>query len=283
MRGVAPTTPIRFLVILEDPAVMAATTYLFDNSTQAAAQQVKLLAETLDPHTQFALCDLDVPSDGTCLDLGAGGGSIADFMAHHVVPHGTVVALDADPRHITQRERLSVRAEDVMDADLEQAQFDLIHARLLFMHLPGRLDLLKRAVDALKPDGVLVLSDWDCTRPETMLVRAGDAQKEAFLAFQQALIGAGTAIGMDAGWAHQLPLALIDAGLEEVEAATFNQFWRGGEAGMQLHACNSHQKQAALLDAGMTEAQLRTLRDAMQDPAVGGYTYEMVTAVGRRR
>jgi SAM-dependent methyltransferase len=255
--------------------------YLFDNSTRDAERQVELLAEILDGHTETVLSDFDIDTGWTCLDLGSGGGSVAGLLAGQFgVDH--VVAIDEDPRHIEQREGLEIRQSDVMDADLGTDDYDLIHARLLFMHLPQREQLLRRAVAALKPGGLIVVSDWDCTHLDEMLLTDDEELRDAFLAFQNALITLGARRGMDAGWARHIPAAFAATGLSDIEALVYNQLWRGGQPGMQLHACNSRQLQEPLLELGVTRRQLDVLREDMEDPAVIGYTYPMYTAVGRR-
>ncbi|MEV0901471.1 class I SAM-dependent methyltransferase [Actinoplanes sp. NPDC049802] len=257
-----------------------ADSYLFDNATAEAARQVRLLARILDDHSRDVLRGIGPKPGWQCLDLGAGAGSVATFLAGQVAPGGRVVALDSDPRHLAGHDQITVRQGDVTTADLGTEEYDLIHARLLFMHLPQREELLVRAVAALKPGGHLVVSDWDCTRPEDMLLTATPEVADAFLAFQRTIIGLGAARGMDPAWARRLPAAMRTAGLR-VSAVVHNRYWTGGEPGMQLHACNSRQLEPALL-SGMTPTQLRALRDGMEDPAVGGYTYPMHTCVGVR-
>jgi branched-subunit amino acid ABC-type transport system permease component/precorrin-6B methylase 2 len=255
--------------------------YLFDNATPEAARQVRLLAAILDPHTQDVLLNLDLDPAWTALELGAGAGTIAHFLAYEA-GLGSVVAIDANPQHIESDERITVRREDVVNADLGDSRFGLIHARLLFMHLPQRERLLKRCVAALKPGGYLVISDWDCTRLDDMLLSASPQLREAFLAFQTALIAGGQRLGMDPAWARRIPAAMLTAGLSAVETVAHNQLWTGGQPGMHLHASNSRQLESALLAAGMTARQLDVLREGMEDPQVNGYSYLMYTAVARR-
>jgi SAM-dependent methyltransferase len=258
------------------------SSYMFDNATADAERQVELLAGILDGHTEEVLSALDIDTHWQCLDLGSGGGSVAALLAG---PFGVehVVAIDQDPRYIEQREGLEIRQADIMTADLGESVFDLIHARLLFMHLPEREQLLRRAVAALKPGGLIVVSDWDCTHLDEMLLLTGnDELRDAFGAFQHGLISLGERRGMDAAWARRIPAAFAAQGLTDLGALVYNKLWHGGQPGMQLHACNSRQLQEPLLDTGVTMRQLDVLRAGMEDPQVIGYTYPMYTAVGRR-
>ncbi|SCL73589.1 class I SAM-dependent methyltransferase [Micromonospora peucetia] len=256
--------------------------YTFDNATSEAARQVRLLAEILDPHSTDVLARTGVESGWRCLDLGTGAGSVATWLAEQVSPAGRVVALDADPRHVPTHELIDVRTGDVTTIDLGEREYDLVHARLLLMHLADREQVLRRAAAALKPGGVLVISEWDCTRLDEMLLRGPAVLAEAFLAFQNALVGLAVDNGASANWAHRVPVAMRDVGLVDVEAEVHNRLWSGGEAGCLLHASNSRQMEAALLARGMSSPQLETLRDGMNDPHALTWSYPMVTTVGRR-
>jgi SAM-dependent methyltransferase len=257
--------------------------YMFDNDTPEAALQVKLLADILDDHTITVLEQLDVPQGGRCLDLGAGAGTVSHWMADDLVTSGHVDVLDLNPRHVAAHDRISVITGDVTTHPFADEQYDLIHARLLFMHLADREQVLARVAKALKPGiGVLVVSDWDTRHLADLIVRAPAAVADAFLAFQNALIGVGEAAGMDSGWARRIPAVMADAGLVGVTAHTYNRVWVGGTAGLLLHACNSRQKQGELLAAGMTLEQLDTVRTAMSDPDVWAWHWPMHTAIGVR-
>lgn len=258
------------------------TTYMFDNATSDAALQVRLLAEILDRHTSDVLTRYGVQPGWRCLDLGAGAGSVTHWLARRVDPAGSVVAMDADPRHIEPNERIELRTVDISTAELGAGEYDLIHARLLLMHLPNRIDVVRRAAAALKPGGLLVISDWDCSRVEDMFLRGSAELAEAFLAFQRGLMRILVEKGASVDWARLTPPAVHDAGLVDVETEIYNRVWSGGEAGCLLHACNSRQLAAPLLADGVTAEQLATLRAGMSDPHTLAYQYPMFTTVGRR-
>ncbi|MEJ3741698.1 methyltransferase domain-containing protein [Actinomycetes bacterium KLBMP 9797] len=256
--------------------------YTFNNATPEAGRQVRLLAEILDGHTTDVLTRAGVQPGWRCLDLGAGAGTITTWLAKWVSPSGRVVAMDTDPRYIEAGELVDVRGADVTTADLGDGEYDLVHARLLAMHLRQREKLVKRWAAALKPGGLLVVSDWGGTHLDELLLRAADGVAEAFMAFQQALVGVAVDNGMSVDWARRIPLVMHEAGLVDVEAEVYNRVWSGGEAGCLLHASNSRQMEAALLARGVTAEQLTLLREAMDDPYTLAWSYPMVTAVGRR-
>src|SRR5438477_229199 len=96
-------------------------------------------------------------SDGA----GAGGGSIALWLAEQVGPSGSVLATDIDTRFLEglARPNLAIRRHDIATDALPEAAFDLVHARFVLVHVPQRDTALQRMVRALKPGGWLVVEE----------------------------------------------------------------------------------------------------------------------------
>lgn len=259
----------------------ASSTYMFDNGSAQGTTQVDYLGRILDPHTTDVLDRLGTQPGWQVLDIGPGAGSITTWLADRVAPTGRVTAVDINPQHVPTHPQVDIVQGDIRTVDLPAGGFDLIHARLVHMHLPDRADLLKRYFASLKPGGFLVSSDWDCTwRP--MLIQADPAVQAAFDTYQDRLGQVAAGQGVDAAWARTTPLDMEAAGLTGVTAVAHTRLFRGGEPGLLLHASNSIQREDALLAAGMTRVELRTLRDGMQDPDTIGYAYLMFTTVGQR-
>lgn len=255
-------------------------------ATAVDGDQLRLLGAIHDDHTRRMLHLADCEPDTVILDAGAGAGSVSAFAATELLEPtdsgGRVDALDIDPQHLPQHERIRVRAEDITTADLGTGVYDLVHARLLLMHLPTRDDVLRRMICALKPGGRLIISDWDCQRPTGLLQTADPALKQAFVSFQQILIGHAIAGGMSAGWASTIASALLRHGLQLIKSEIHIQDWTGGQPGLQWYDRISRHHQDALLASGMTPEQLQLLRDGLVDPNTVGYLYPLFTAVGIR-
>jgi hypothetical protein len=83
----SPTTP-----------APAATPYALDNDAPSAPAVHLALAEVLDPVTFDILDRYPPPLGGRCLELGAGGGSVAREMAKLVGAEGYVLATDIKTR-----------------------------------------------------------------------------------------------------------------------------------------------------------------------------------------
>lgn len=256
--------------------------YTFDNADPVAARRLHLLADTVDEHSVQVLASTGVGPGWRCLDVGPGAGTITSWLAGRVRPTGQVTALDLDPRHVHSGGNIDVRRGDVRTAPLPDAHYDLIHARLVLMHLPDPDAALSRLAGALRPGGILVISDWETSWRDMILHIGSASAAEAFDMYQDALADLVVSNGGDLRWARRVPLAMRAAGLTDMSALAHNRLYAGGEAGCLLHASNTYQLQDALLRCGMTSEQLDAVRDAMHDPATLIYSYWMFTTVGRR-
>jgi SAM-dependent methyltransferase len=260
-----------------------ASCYTFANADAQGPHQLGLLADILDGHSTYVLARTGVAAGWRCLDVGPGAGTVTAWLAELVRPGGHVTALDLDPRHIRAADNITVRQGDVRIIDLPDSFYDLIHIRLLLVHLAERLMVLDLLIAALKPGGVLVVSDWDATGRDLLLHAPSPAAADAFDAFHSAFLGVLTDNGADLGWARRAPLAMRAAGLVDIETVSHNRLWTGGQSGCLLHASNALQLHDALLTRGVTATQLDLLHEAMVDPDTLAYCYEMFTTVGHRR
>src|SRR5438552_13919852 len=106
------------------------------------------------------LTQLGVRRGWRCLDVGAGGGSIAPWLRDRVGPEGKVVAVDLDARFFDKEPGIEARELNILTDDLERDEYDLVHCRLLLHHLRGnQLNALRRMAAALRPGGVLLTSE----------------------------------------------------------------------------------------------------------------------------
>lgn len=149
-----------------------------------------------------------------CLEVAAGAGSVARWLADRVLPGGRVVVTDIDVSLLAGLglPGVEVVAHDVAIEPPPREAFDLVHARLLLEHLPCRDRVLTELVAALRPGGWLLVEDmnWDGLHPVTekgadSYRRVGAAMRELFC------LG-----GYDATFGSRLPGLLRDQGLVDV-------------------------------------------------------------------
>lgn len=145
------------------PAVANPGTYAFGNERQVQPERLQLLAGLLDEGTFTLLAALGVRPGWRCLEVGAGGGSVAAWLAGRVAPEGFVLATDLDTTVLRGLDHpcLQVRTHDIVRDPLPHADFDLVHARLLLAWLARPQAGLAQMAAALKPGGCLLTEEMD--------------------------------------------------------------------------------------------------------------------------
>ncbi len=102
-----------------------------------------------------------------CLEVGAGRGSMAVWLAQQVGPQGSVVATDVDTTYLQRlnHPNLEVRRHNILSDPLDMLKpgsFDLVCARLVLFGLAGKQeDAIHRMVQCLRPGGWLIDEDGD--------------------------------------------------------------------------------------------------------------------------
>jgi SAM-dependent methyltransferase len=138
--------------------------YAYDHAWTQERVRLAGLEAALDPGTHQHLTRLGAGPGWRCLEIGAGGGAVAFWLAERVGPDGVVVATDLETDFLeveAARHRcLEVLRHDITTEDLPTG-FDLVHARWLVEWLPDKRQALTRMVAALVPGGVLIVEEPD--------------------------------------------------------------------------------------------------------------------------
>src|SRR5438552_3811177 len=102
--------------------------YILDNALEQARERLAAGAEWLDPWTIRQLEAIGVAQGWACLEAGAGGGSITEWLCKRVGQQGRVLATDIDPRFLGMLSypNLQVQRHDISTDDLPQSEFDLV-------------------------------------------------------------------------------------------------------------------------------------------------------------
>jgi len=128
-----------------------------------AATRFGALSAIFDRATRRYLIDRQLTEGWQCLEVGGGGGSIASWLSERVGDTGRVVVTDIDTRFLEtlKSPNLEVLRHDIRCDLLPQGVFDLVHTRMVLIHLPERNVVLKRLAAALKPGGWLMCEEFD--------------------------------------------------------------------------------------------------------------------------
>ena len=254
--------------------------YSFDTSWDGERRRLAGIEAWLDPHSTRTLEGLGVEPGWRCLDVGAGGGSLTQWLCDRVGPRGSVLAVDADTRFVEKlgAANLEVRRADVVHEPLPEGEFDLVHTRFLLQHLPERERVLEKLARALKPGGLLVVFDSGGGPPVAF------QDRERFDRFALAFLGCAAQSGWDLTWAPCLPQRLAELGLVDVRATAFREYTTGSDHGYpEFFASSIGALRARLLASGwLEESDLDALTAALRDPASAFMTFECWIASARR-
>ena len=139
------------------------SSYVFDNAAEQASARLSALSEIFDPGSIRHLNERGVDQGWCCLEIGGGNGSIASWLSRRVGPTGSVLVTDIDTRFLetVKLPNCEVRRHNIVTDSLPEGAFDLVHSRLVLLHLPERDRALRRMVAALKPGGWLLDEEFD--------------------------------------------------------------------------------------------------------------------------
>jgi SAM-dependent methyltransferase len=191
--------------------------YVLDNAAPETPARFSALADLYDATTIRHLERIGVAHGWQCWEIGAGPGSIALWLADRCGPDGSVLATDIDTRFLDENSRpnLEVRQHDVVSDPLPGQTFDLIHARLVLVHLPEREQALDRMIASLKPGGWLLTEEFDSISQLPAPDRyPWEVMLKSAAAMRQVMIGRG----VNAGFGRALVGYLHTRRLENISA-----------------------------------------------------------------
>jgi SAM-dependent methyltransferase len=185
--------------------------YVYDPAFEEERARLAGMEAQWDPGTFRHIEALELPADASCWEIGAGGGSVAAWLAERA---GQLLITDVDIRFVEQlaAEHVTVERHDVVADPPPDGPFDLIHARLLLEHLPDRAGVLDRLVGALKPGGCVLIEDYDWTSYGT------DPSSELIERVAGAVLGFMTEAGFDPHFGRRLMGELESRKLADVGA-----------------------------------------------------------------
>jgi ubiquinone/menaquinone biosynthesis C-methylase UbiE len=262
--------------------------YTYSNSSDHAAAHHKALADMLDVFTQDRIRDLVPRLRGMqCLEVGAGGGSVARWLAEEVGSEGLVCATDINIRRLPEWPNVVVLEHDIAKGPVPEdggKGFDLVHARCVLNHVPERRMALHHMVMSLKPGGSLLTQDFMPTRSLDFVLQAPSEEDAALLRrFQFFHLQILREHGNDRAWSQRVARMVEAEGLLGVREVVYNTGeWRGLGPGCRLLLAGLRQVDHELLSAGLNMAEIRRVAALLQDPDVILRGYHVHSVSGHR-
>jgi SAM-dependent methyltransferase len=260
--------------------------YLLDNEAPEACGRFAGLEACYDEGTFGHLAALGLGDGWRCWEVGAGGGSVVRWMATQVGETGTVLGTDLNLDWIDadMPRQVELRRHDVTTDEVPSSSYDLIHARLVLIHLPQRDQVIERLVTALAPGGWLMLEEFDsrslpaCPEPTTDEQRTFNRVR---LAFSELLDRRGADTST---YARTLPWRLRAAGLVQTGGEGRLVFATGASPAAAVQRANLRQTGGQAVDAGLITAnELATFLHALDDLDFAFTMPLLISAWGRRQ
>jgi 2-polyprenyl-3-methyl-5-hydroxy-6-metoxy-1,4-benzoquinol methylase len=149
------------------PLPVTASSYTFAGvDRERELERLRRIERIFDAASQGLLEAAQIPRGACCLEVGAGAGSIAAWLAERVGVQGEVVAVDLDTSFLHARSsaaRMRIVEADVRRAGLAASHFDAAHARYALVHNADWEALIDAVIACLKPGAAIVLEEPDFT------------------------------------------------------------------------------------------------------------------------
>lgn len=241
------------------------------------------LAALFDPGTFRRIEMLGIGPGWRCWEVGAGGATLPRWLAQRSRPGGWVLATDRDVAVLEDAEE---RGFEILRHELgtdppPDYGFDLVHARLVLMHVPDREAALAAMITALRPGGWLLVEDADpLLQPLACPDEHGPAAERAntLRLATWDLMSRRT----DLAFGRTLPRLLRSAGLADVGADAYVSL--AGPAQAQFQRTIIERQRDRLVDAGLTsDAEIEQHLDDIEADRVDLASFPLISAWGRKR
>jgi ubiquinone/menaquinone biosynthesis C-methylase UbiE len=231
-------------------------------------ERTRLREREMDPATIRRLVDIGVSEGWRCLEVGAGGGSIARWLTERVGLSGRVVVIDIDTRFLDALNvpNVEVCCQDITKDEPEADAYDLVHCRALLMHLASPEEVLRRFVRVLKPRGWVLVEECDATTLGAVddshpLAQTHNATVQRILEFWR------TSRLIDAFLGKSLPALFKRVGLVDVGNEGVARVIQGGDPWAQYLEKTFQRTDETLLANGvLTKSEIADRLRALEDP-----------------
>jgi predicted O-methyltransferase YrrM len=257
------------------------TNYIFEgNRADWELERLRLIERALDQASLASLQRTGVSAGWHCLELGAGAGSIAQWMAGMVGWQGRVVAMDKNTDHIQNilGSPYDIVKGDFLDIAIDES-FDLAHCRYVLIHNQQSDEMLTKLCSLLRPGGFLVVEEPDFTSAK-LLNRSGDPSQQRV---NNAICRMFEELQLDPAYGLTLPEKVADAGLQTTHVDAHLHLNRGGNTlstMMGQSTCALADRYVATGEASRTDILSYLERSA--DPLLWSVYYATITVIARK-
>jgi SAM-dependent methyltransferase len=249
--------------------------YVLDQGFGEERARLSGMEALWDPGSQALVDELGIGPGWKCLEVGAGGGSMVEWMASR---GAHVTAIDIDTRFIESlaSDSIEVRRVDLRTDPLPQAEFDLVHARLVLEHLSDRRQILDRLVATLRPGGWILIEDYDWT------CFGFEGETPGFGDIGDVILGFMAKAGFERDYGRRVVSDLDAAGLTEIRGEGRARLIDSTSPGFDFFRLTFESLRGTIVDAGLLTAEEADGASAGLSGNVRLLTPMMMAGIGRR-
>ncbi|MEM7127856.1 MAG: methyltransferase domain-containing protein [Chloroflexota bacterium] len=202
--------------------------------TSEEYQRLRVQAKLWEPITARLLQQVGLAPGMRCLDLGCGPGEVMRLMGETVGLTGHVTGVDVDGkvgnealgilRETTDSQFAFIETDIEATDELPGAPFDITFTRLTLIHLKDPVAALRKMMRWTKPEGVVVVQDFDFRTWDTYPPHD---------AMNQAIQVASTVMergGLEPHLGFKLPTYFVEAGLGTPDGSDVSGLLSGFDA-----------------------------------------------------
>jgi SAM-dependent methyltransferase len=250
--------------------------YVLDQGFGEERARLSGMEALWDPGSQALLDELGIGAGWKCLEVGAGGGSMVEWMASR---GAHVTAIDIDTRFIEHlaSDSITVRRIDLREDDLPLSEYDLVHSRLVLEHLSGRKQILDRLVATLKPGGWMVIEDYDWSN------YGFEDGSQGFSEIGEVLFDFMTTAGFERDYGRRVVSDMDAAGLTELRGEGRARLIDSTSPGFDFFRLTFESLREAVVKAGYLSAEQAEAAASVFQEDRRLLTPMMMAGIGRRR
>jgi len=249
--------------------------YVLDQGFGQERARLSGMEALWDPGSQALPAELGIGPGWKCLEVGAGGGSMVEWMASR---RAHVTAVDIDTRFIEHlaSDSITVRRIDLREDELPQSEYDLVHSRLVLEHLADRKQILDRLVDTLKPGGWMVMEDYDWTN------YGFEDGSRGFSEIGEAMLDFMTTAGFERDYGRRVASDMEAAGLTDIRGEGRARLIDSTSPGFDFFRLSFESLREAIVKAGLLSAEQAEAAAPVFEEDRRLLTPMMMAGIGRR-
>lgn len=249
--------------------------YLLNQGFAQERARLSAMESLWDPGSRALLDELGIGAGWKCLEVGAGGGALVEWMAAR---GAHVTAIDIDTRFIESlaSDSIEVRRVDLREDALPQAEFDLVHARLVLEHLSDRRNILDRLVASMRPGGWMVIEDFDWS------YFGFEGENPGITDVVEAFLGFMAKAGFERDYGRRVVSDIEAAGLTDIRGEGRARLIDSKSPGFDFFRLTFESLRGAIVDAQILSAEEADAAAAGFSEDVRLFTPMMMAGIGRR-